>query len=166
MLGAESSGKTSLFQRLVMKEVKEISSSKTVGFNFEYFTMHEKNLGVIDMGGSDLVRELWDEMYNYVQFDIVFFVLKYNKMLFQANSSGETLLNESTNIFDEAKSNITIEGDNALINQEKKKFYKSIHDIKILMNEDCLVDCQFIIIVNVWYVSFRSNLIVGKMMRM
>lgn len=80
-----------------MKEVKDHTVSKTMGFNFEYFTLLEKNIGLVEMGGSDLVRELWEEMYNYVKFNVVIFVLKYNKAIFDSQSNDLLSMTDSKN---------------------------------------------------------------------
>jgi hypothetical protein len=58
ILGGYQSGKTTLFQNLVLKQFsKETKTEPTHGFNFEGMELKGKNIGIFDIGGSDLVTK-------------------------------------------------------------------------------------------------------------
>lgn len=135
ILGLERSGKTSLLQKMVMKEVKDDDVSGTMGFNFEYLESMEKSVGFIEMGGSSIVKEFWSEMYNLVKLDFVFYVINYNEQLFKSNAS--------------------IHKNEASYNLKKKNIYRSLEEVKYLMNEPALKNCYFFVIINVVN-SFKS----------
>ena len=58
ILGGSQSGKTTLFENLVLKQfTKESETTPTLGFNFEIMDLGGKNIGIFDVGGSDEVTK-------------------------------------------------------------------------------------------------------------
>ena len=155
ILGQERSGKSVLLQRMVMKEVPDTELSSTLGFNFEYFSTEGKNVGVIEMGGSDLVREYWEEMYSYVKLDVVIYVLRYRENMFHMKASNDVLLhsesamNHTQTMDGSVRAGNEGEGGQEHDENSVKQVYRSLNDLKILINEECLRDCFFFIVVNI-----------------
>ena len=59
ILGGPRSGKTTLFNNLVIKRYhKEGEIKPTLGYNYEILNIAERNIGFWDIGGSDLVNLL------------------------------------------------------------------------------------------------------------
>ena len=147
ILGPEQSGKTTLLQRLVMKEVKDDQVSRTLGFNLEYFETMGETVGVIEMGGKDVVhlhnlmrqvQEFWEDMYSYVKIEVVMYVINFNSNLFSDSSFTS--------------------GDNTKVDADRKEVYRAFVEAKILMNEPALKEAFFFLVINVSFkITMRSS---------
>ena len=64
LIGLDLAGKTSVLNKLRYKD--SLSTTPTVGFNFE--TVYYKNLemNIWDTGGQDKIRDLWQHYYEQV----------------------------------------------------------------------------------------------------
>ena len=85
ILGGSRSGKTTLFNNLVIKRyLKEGEINETFGYNYEILNVGDTNIGFWDVGGRDLMCNLWKDIYSAIELDFMIFVIKYDEKLLRA----------------------------------------------------------------------------------
>ena len=74
------------------------------------------------------IKEFWEDAYNFVKFDFVFYILNYNKHIF----SEDAFIKDEKQIYE----------------QKRREFYRSLEEIKVLMQDPALYGAHFFVLVN------------------